>query len=248
MFYYLRGETLKISFKQAHASNFKGGRTTSIQWIVLHFTANDGDTAKNNADYFARQAGLSTSAHYFVDENEVWQSVKDTDTAWHCGASRYYNGCRNANSIGVEMCSDVINGRFIINDATAERATELVKYLMGRYNVLLSRVCRHYDVTHKECPEPWVRNPQLWENFKKRLEEPDMTEAQTRAIAKEEANKMQPKRYRAVSDMPEYIRADMQALIDEKVLTGKGGSEADKGLDLTEDMARMLIMMRRMIN
>nr|DAI22817.1 MAG TPA: PlyB like endolysin [Caudoviricetes sp.] len=85
-------------------------------------------------------------------------------------------------------------------------------------------------------------------NPKYEQEEPDMTEAQTRAIAKEEANKMQPKRYRAVSDMPEYIRADMQVLIDEKVLTGKGGSEADKGLDLTEDMARMLIMMRRMID
>lgn len=85
-------------------------------------------------------------------------------------------------------------------------------------------------------------------NPKYEQEEPDMTEAQTRAIAKEEANKVQPKRYRAVSDMPEYMRADMQALIDEKVLTGKGGSEADKGLDLTEDMARMLIMMRRMID
>ncbi len=85
-------------------------------------------------------------------------------------------------------------------------------------------------------------------NPKYEQEEPDMTEAQTRAIAKEEANKMQPKRYREVSDMPEYMRADMQVLIDEKVLTGKGGSEADKGLDLTEDMARMLIMMRRMID
>ena len=240
---------MEIHFKQANGGNYLPASRGKgdIQYLVIHFTANDGDTAQNNADYFARE-DISTSAHYFVDENEVWQSVKDTDTAWHCGASRYYNGCRNANSIGVEMCSDVINGRFIINDATAERATELVKYLMGRYNVPLSRVCRHYDVTHKECPEPWVRNPQLWENFKKRLEEPDMTEAQTRAIAKEEANKMQPKRYRAVSDMPEYIRADMQALIDEKVLTGKGGSEADKGLDLTEDMARMLIMMRRMID
>lgn len=24
-------------------------------------------------------------------------------------------------------------------------------------------------MTHKQCPEPWVRNPQLWENFKKRI-------------------------------------------------------------------------------
>lgn len=71
-----------IAFKQAHSGNYRRAARgkEDIRYLVIHFTANDGDTAKNNADYFAR-AEISTSAHYFVDENEVWQSVRDADIA-----------------------------------------------------------------------------------------------------------------------------------------------------------------------
>lgn len=159
---------MNIPFVQAHSSNFQKGRSSTIQWIVVHYTANDGDTSMNNANYF-QGANRKASAHYFVDENSVTQSVRDTDTAWHCGASTYYNACRNANSIGVEMCSDIVGGKYVITEQTVARTVELVQMLMQKYNIPVSRVCRHYDVTHKECPEPWVRNPKLWENFKKRL-------------------------------------------------------------------------------
>lgn len=160
---------MNIPFVQANSSNYKKGRTATIQWIVVHYTANDGDTDAGNASYFARTPNLSASAHYFVDEDSVTQSVRDSDTAWHCGASTYYNGCRNANSIGVEMCSDKVNGKYVITEQTVARTAELVRMLMQKYGIPVSRVCRHYDVTHKQCPEPWVRNPQLWEDFKKRL-------------------------------------------------------------------------------
>ncbi|MGI6181473.1 MAG: N-acetylmuramoyl-L-alanine amidase family protein [Agathobaculum sp.] len=162
---------MAIQFKQCNAANYQRGRSASVQWIVLHFTANDGDTAKNNADYFARAAGLQASAHYFVDEREVWQSVRDGDTAWHCGTSagQYRNACRNANSIGVEMCSRIVGGRYVIAQDTVRRAAALVRQLMERYHVPLSRVCRHYDVTGKRCPEPWVRDDAQWIAFRKLL-------------------------------------------------------------------------------
>ena len=95
-----------IAFKQAHSGNYRRAARgkPDIRYLVIHFTANDGDTAKNNADYFAR-AEISTSAHYFVDENEVWQSVCDADIAWHCGTrgTYFHPYCRNANSIGIEL-------------------------------------------------------------------------------------------------------------------------------------------------
>ena len=47
---------------------------------MVHYTGNWSDTAKNNADYFARTVS-GTSAHYFVDEEAVWQSVREEDTA-----------------------------------------------------------------------------------------------------------------------------------------------------------------------
>ena len=133
------------------------------------------------------------------------------------------------------MCSDVINGRFIINDATAERTTELVKYLMGRYNIPLSRVCRHYDVTHKECPEPWVRNPQLWENFKKRLEEPDMTEAQVKQIIEKTKEAEQ---YNSVEECPAWARPTIEKLVQKGYLQG----DEDGNLELSFDLMRNLVI------
>ena len=42
-------------FKQSNKANFQPGRKSPVQYIVVHYTANKGDTAKNNADYFARE-------------------------------------------------------------------------------------------------------------------------------------------------------------------------------------------------
>lgn len=50
-------------------------------------------------------------------------------------------------------------------------------------------------------------------------------------------------RFKTVGELPEPYRAEIQALIDKGHLRGKGG---DAGLDLTEDMARVLIVCARM--
>lgn len=234
---------MKINFKQCNRSNFMGGRSAPILWLTLHFTAGDGDTAKNNADYFAREGDLRASAHYFVDTNEIWQSVKDSDTAWHCGVERggsYYNGCRNANSIGIEMCSVKRNGVYVIPDATMKNAAELARTLMSKYNIPISRVCRHYDVTHKMCPEPWVRNNMLWEKFKTMLTEKeveDMTEAETRKIAKQEIANAKDKVYNSVAECPEWAKPTVQKLVNKGFLQGENGK-----LNLNYDLMRVLVI------
>ena len=73
-----------MNFKQANGANFARGRTQPIEFLVIHYTANNGDTVQNNLDYFSRNT-VGASAHYFVDENGYGQSVKDQDTAWHSG-------------------------------------------------------------------------------------------------------------------------------------------------------------------
>lgn len=236
---------MSIPFKQCNPNNYQKGRSFPINWICLHFTFNNGDTAQNNADFFARESGLRASAHYFVDPNGVVQSVKDSDTAWHCGRERggsYYNDCRNANSIGIEMCSVIRNGVYVIPEETMKRAAKLTRELMAKHHVPVSRVCRHYDVTHKQCPEPWVRNPRLWEKFKTMLTEEveDMTEAQTRAIAKQEiANAEKEKKvYDTVDAVPAWGKATVQKLVNKGFLQGD-----DKGkLALTTDLLRLLVI------
>ena len=231
---------MKITFKGCNPSNYRKGREFPINWICLHFTANNGDTAQNNADYFAREV-VEASAHYFVDPNEIYQSVKDSDTAWHCGRERggsYFNDCRNANSIGIEMCSVIRNGVYVIPEETMKRAAKLTRELMAKYHVPISRVCRHYDVTHKECPEPWVRNPKQWENFLRMLEVEDMTEAQTRKIAQEEIKKANAKVYDRVQDCPAWAQNTVQRLVNKGFLQG----DENGRLGLTEDLMRVLVI------
>lgn len=158
-----------MTFKQAHSGNYQPGRTQPIEYIVVHYTANRGDTAKNNVDYFARTV-TGTSAHYFVDRNAVMQSVDEGDTAWHCGSDHpRHPYCRNSNSIGIEMC-DSVDG---VPDDVKSLTVSLVQDLMSRYGIDSSHVLRHYDVTGKRCPAPWVDNPAEWMEFKKMLEEDD---------------------------------------------------------------------------
>lgn len=137
----------------------------AVDWIVVHYTSNLGDTAKNNADYFAREAlNYKASAHFFVDENEVWSSVPVWRIAYHCGAKAYkHPRCRNTNSIGVEIC--MLDKHAVIRMDAIRHAAELVRWLMKEYGIDREHVIRHYDVTGKDCPAPMVDDPGLWEKF-----------------------------------------------------------------------------------
>lgn len=177
-----------MNFKQANEANFARGRTQPIEFLVIHYTANNGDTVQNNLDYFSRNA-VGASAHYFVDENGYGQSVKDSDTAYHCGAAEYkHPACRNANSIGMELCSRKDSkGNYYFPDQTVYNAAALARELMQTYGIDRAHVLRHYDVTGKRCPAPMVDNPTLWENFLNLLEDRTMTYAEAIEIVKEKA-------------------------------------------------------------
>lgn len=150
-----------------------------VRYIVIHYVGALGG-AKANCQYYARQY-IGASAHYFVGfEGEIWQSVADEDVAWHCGASSYKHGeCRNSNSIGIELCVRKRNTNrlgaedkdWYFEDATVESAAELTRYLMDKYGVPASHVIRHYDVTGKICPNPYVYNEtgHTWDEFKKKI-------------------------------------------------------------------------------
>ena len=154
-----------------------------IKYIVVHYVGAVG-TAKNNVDYFASRY-VGASAHYFVDENSIWRCVNDEDISWHCGGglqgSRYhslYKKCLNSNSIGIEMCVKKSNGQWYFEPQTVNNTIDLVRYLMNKYNVPLSNVVRHADVTGKECPEPYcysTSHDNAWEEFKSRVGGKSMT-------------------------------------------------------------------------
>ena len=150
--------------------NYKQGNNRQIKYIVIHYTANDGDTAWENTNYF-KSTYRGASAHYFVDEKSIWRCVGDYDIAWHCGAKSYkHKTCRNENSIGIELGSRKdANGNYYFLQETINNAIELVKYLMDKYNISEENVIRHYDVTGKVCPAPFVNSDYAWKSFKETL-------------------------------------------------------------------------------
>lgn len=140
----------------------------AIKYIVIHFVG-AVSSAKANSNYF-KSTYRGASAHYFVDDSSIYQVVEDKDVAWHCGAKVYrHKSCRNSNSIGIEMCCFKNGGKVDINENVVNRTIELTKELMKKYNIPASNVIRHYDVTGKACPEPFVSNSTRWTSFKSRL-------------------------------------------------------------------------------
>ena len=218
-----------MEFVSCDPSNYRVGRTQPVRYIVMHYTANNGDTAKNNCDYYHRVGGLQASAHYFVDEHGAMQSVREGDTAWHCGARAYWHPeCRNANSIGIEMCSRKrADGSYYILPETVANAAALAKDIMQRYGIDTEHVVRHYDVTGKRCPMPWVDDPAQWTEFKEMLKQNDNDEEDDDMV-----------RYNTIEEVPSWAQDTVRALVDAGALGGVGGGN----LDLSMDMIRGLVV------
>lgn len=150
-----------------------------IKYIVIHYTGNNTDTAKANANYF-KNINRNASAHYFVDEENVYQVVNDKDVAWAVGKNYGNNNLfgivTNDNSISIEMCSK--NGR--IADKTFNNTVELARQLMKKYGIATSNVVRHFDVCSKKCPgwSGWgtgIGGSEIWQNFKKAISSSNVT-------------------------------------------------------------------------
>ena len=157
--------------------NYDKGRSGyGIDFIIIHDTGNTqkGATAYNQYLYF-NGGDRGRSAHYFVDDNEVIQIIRDEDVAWHCGTSNppVIDGKKvlNRNTIGIEICVNEDGDYF----KAVQNAITLTKMLMGKYAIPKSHVLRHYDVSKKICPQSmsgyngqsytWI----LWNWYKKQL-------------------------------------------------------------------------------
>lgn len=167
---------MNIKTNLANKNNYGGTRKASlIKYIVIHYTANDGDSDESNANYFKNNI-VKASAHYFIDNDSITQSVPDLKVAYSVGGSKYsnsvatgggayYNKCTNYNSISIELADSVKNGKIYPTENTILQALELVNDLMKKYNIPKTNVIRHFDVTGKICPAYWAGNStknELW--------------------------------------------------------------------------------------
>ena len=258
---------VQIQSIPANRSNYGDKRSLSnIKYIVIHYTANDGDTAKGNGNYFKNNI-VKASAHYFVDDDTIVQSVPDDYAAWSVGGSKYsdcgrtgggkwYGKCTNSNSISVELCDTVKNGISDFSESTVRNAVELVHSLMGQYGIDTEHVIRHFDVTGKICPKPYIVGA-AWQGFKNMIEEDEEMTAEERAKFNELVNVVSdlrvavdklgdritklenPMIYNYIDqNMPAWARPTIQKLVGKGILVGNGNGE----LGLTDNDLKQFVV------
>lgn len=169
-----------------------------IQYIVIHYFGGLA-SAEQTCAYF-KSVNRRASAHYFVDGGGVYQCVEDKYASWHCGDSgigTHKSRCNNANSIGIEVRPYKVSTAtmsagdkdWYFDSKTVDNLVELVKSLMDKHGIDIDHVIRHYDVTAKLCPRPWVGDDvntyygksgnQLWQDFKAKLSEGEEVKTKT---------------------------------------------------------------------
>ena len=163
----IHGIKVDTSIK-CNSTNYSTNSSRNVQFIVIHYTGNKLDYAINNAKYF-QGANRKASAHFFVDNTSIYQSVDLKNAAWHCGASSYkHKTCRNSNSIGIEMCCT--DGNYTVSAKTQENTAYLCARLCQMLGVSANEVdtyvLTHHSVTGKMCPRQYANNPQQFVAFK----------------------------------------------------------------------------------
>ena len=161
-----------ISYDSDANGKAKTRKLSSVKYIVLHYTGNNGDTAKNNALYFANTNTRSAGAHFFVDgDGVIYRSVKMIWTAWAVGGSKksdkggkYYNICTNANSVSIELCDIASHNP---TKKQIKSVKKLIKYIKKKCPNVVD-VIRHFDVNGKYCPIRFIDNDK-WLELKKKV-------------------------------------------------------------------------------
>ena len=159
--------------------------TKDIKWIVIHYL---GVVGQN----FNLWGGGYGATYTIAWDGTIHHTTDYTGVTWQCGGKlqgtdghAYYKRCTNFNSVAVEMCVKRTDGRYAGDDnddrwyfttETQEAAIQIVSKMMDDLGIDLNHVIRHYDVTGKICPNPYVRNNHTrtswtWDEFKARLAE-----------------------------------------------------------------------------
>lgn len=132
-----------------------------INGIVIHYTGNPGTTAQQNRSFFeslAETQERKASSHFIVGlSGEIIMCVPLEEIA-------YASNERNMDTISIECCIDNEEGHF--SEKTYKSLVELTAWLVGKYDLGIDDVIRHYDISGKECPKYFVEHESAWEDFK----------------------------------------------------------------------------------
>ena len=137
-----------------------------IAWIIVHYTGDRWSQGRAQKTADAMQTWKRTvSTHYLVGDDAIYQCVEERNAAWHCPYEKT-NKCAACNgmAIGVDLVehkrntkSNSVNDRdWYFTDKVINDGAQLVAKLADKYNIPMNHIVRHFDVTGKWCPRPFI--------------------------------------------------------------------------------------------
>lgn len=160
-----------IKAKRLSYSPYKRDKK-AVQYIVIHYTAGNNDTAVGEGNYFKNVNTRSAGAHFFIDQKgDIVKSIALDRIAWAVGGSRYgdykktggaklYGVCRNANSVSIELCDNLNKDPSLTQIKAVKKCIKHIR----KYCPNATKVIRHFDVTGKHCPARMM-NAIKWRRF-----------------------------------------------------------------------------------
>ena len=141
----------------AHFTEGRGGK--KVRLIVIHTmeTPETQGRAGQVTQWFAGHSAPQASAHYCVDDKQIWQAVKETDTAWAVDDFGL-----NQESISIELAGSASQTPKDWADAYSTSQMKLLAQLVadiakrnaiplarlsGKAVLTNSGICGHFDIT-----------------------------------------------------------------------------------------------------
>lgn len=192
---YVRKKEEKTLVKKLSAPRFIDNRAASKsqipawrsksdkKYIVIHYLGVVGQ----NFELWDHGYGATFTIAW---NGDVYQTADYTAVTWQCGGGlqgsgghSFFQKCTNYNSVSIETCvkrtdnkyeGDDNDDKWYFTEESQESLVWAVSKMMDDLNIPIENVIRHYDVTGKICPNPYVRNNGLngnwtWTEFKANL-------------------------------------------------------------------------------
>ncbi|MBR2406549.1 MAG: N-acetylmuramoyl-L-alanine amidase [Clostridia bacterium] len=149
-------EWIEQDFIRVGGPSRRGTSLDEFNDVVVHYVGNPGTTARQNRNYFDNPDS-KVSSHFVIGLNgEIVQCLPLNELS---AASNH----RNRDTVSIEVCHPDDTGKF--TEATYQSLVKLTAWLLEAGDLPSDRVIRHYDVTGKECPRYYVRNPEAWDTL-----------------------------------------------------------------------------------
>ncbi len=120
------------------ADRLLSGGTGKVQGITVHNTDGGANAETYTRATYPNQNMKDARVHYYTDDVEAWQNLKENEVGWHAGDGR---GNGNETTVSIEI---IMKGAAIKDDAKAEdNGARLAAAILARHGLTVDQLYTH---------------------------------------------------------------------------------------------------------